>query len=769
MQIKPVYGFGISVAASAAFLGMSASPARAQARQFLRRDAGNAVTYDAGYAAQTDARGNVYVAASVNDGAGGDDFLTVKYDANGNVLWANRYNGPGNASDVPAALAVDSAGNVYVTGASTGATGAGLDYATVKYTAIGAQAWVARYNGVGSGDDEPVALVVDGAGGVYVTGSARGTTNTDYATVKYDPTGALVWARTFNGTSNADDYAASLTLDPTETYVLVTGTSPTTSNGPDMATLRYTTTLGTQNWVARYNGPAGSAGADIAVSVKTDGAGNVYVAGSSDASGKPSDFVLVKYTLAGAQLWASRYNGTGDGYDVASALSVDASGNAVIAGTSRGLLSGTSATGDDWALVKYDANGAAVWTTRFDSAAHGNDKLRALATDANGNLLAGGDTDAKGPGFLNGLVAKFAGANGSVVWSRTYDGPGASADGILALAADGGGNAIATGQSIAVFAPASGNTPADYDVLTLKFANAGYVATNLAVGGDDRARLLWQKSDGPVAVWRLNPVGNALESGVDVAAPTGYTASGFAVGSLDNKIRLFWRRDDNAAALWTLSNSNFGALETGVTFAPLPTFTPGAVAVGSDNKPRLMWNRTRGAGFSLWRTAEASPAIEANGTYTPTAAYKQLPVVTISPTDNKPRVPLPTVAQPNRAALWTLRENLTALETGGVTSTSVGYALVGATTGADNKTRVVWERADTGAILVSRLNLGGTAPETEATYDPPTGGFHFGAAAISPVDGKVRLLWTGLDGRAAVWTLNATGSAVESSQTYGPY
>jgi hypothetical protein len=142
---------------------------------------------DQAVALALDTSGNVLVTGGIRDLDTSYDYATIKYDVYGSVVWAARYNGPANGWDFPAAIAVDAADSVYVTGKSS-AVAIVLDrgdYATVKYDSNGNELWVHRYNGPGNGEDGAVAIAVDAASNVYVTGGSTGSDGTyDYATIK---------------------------------------------------------------------------------------------------------------------------------------------------------------------------------------------------------------------------------------------------------------------------------------------------------------------------------------------------------------------------------------------------------------------------------------------------------------------------------------------------------------------------------------------------------------------------------------------------------
>jgi hypothetical protein len=155
-------------------------------------------------------------------------------------LWTNRYNGPANGWDFAKAIAVDSSGNVFVTGESQG-IGTGLDYATIKYSNGGVPLWTNRYNGPANSDDGPQAIAVDSSGNVFVTGASSGGSSRDYATVAYSNAGALLWTRRYNGPANGDDWAYAIAVD-SNGNVFVTGESGYGSHS-DYVTIKYSSSV----------------------------------------------------------------------------------------------------------------------------------------------------------------------------------------------------------------------------------------------------------------------------------------------------------------------------------------------------------------------------------------------------------------------------------------------------------------------------------------------------------------------------------------------
>jgi hypothetical protein len=375
----------------------------------------------------------VFVTGGSIGSIGNQNYATVAYDAStGATLWRKVYDGSGN-DDSASALGVSPDGStVFVTGRSESIF-LGNDYATVAYDAsTGTELWVKRLDGLYGEDTGPYALGVSPDGSkVFVTGWAppRSGEGIDYGTVAYDAsTGAQLWAKRYNGPGNTYDRAFALGVSPDGSTVFVTGYSYGLDFYSDYATLAYDASTGATLWVKRYNGGVDTSDGAFALGVSPDGS-TVFVTGGGSGSPSGSDYATVAYDAStGAQLWVSTYNGPGSGIDSAYALGVGPDGSAVfITGTSWG------ATSDDYATAAYDAStGAELWVRRHNGPLNGDDDANALGVSPDGStVFVTGESDSADASDY-GTIAYDA-TTGATLWRRldgTSDEDGATSLGV---------------------------------------------------------------------------------------------------------------------------------------------------------------------------------------------------------------------------------------------------------------------------------------------------------------------------------------------------
>jgi len=342
--------------------------------------------FDYGKAIAVDHEGNVYI---VGDSAAtgfstpmGIDIVSIKYDSNGNLVWLNRYSGftsidnaqgvkmEKNAEDRAFNIAVDNSGNVYVVGGSF--NGVGWDEVLIKYDNFGHKIWEVTYNKGGGNSESRVQMMLDISGNVIISS----TKSNDFATVKCNANGKIIWSAIYNGWAKQLDIGYDMTIDD-RGNIYVVGESAGTDTNRDYATVKYDS-AGDEQWVSVYDKEFSS---DIACVVAVDKKRNVYVSGTT---GWNTGWATIKYDHSGEQLWLATFEDQGK-HMFPVGISVDAYGNAYVTGWVGG-----GGINTDIITIKYDTNGKMVWKKVFDEG--GDEYAYDIAMDTLGNLYITGSS-----------------------------------------------------------------------------------------------------------------------------------------------------------------------------------------------------------------------------------------------------------------------------------------------------------------------------------------------------------------------------------------
>jgi len=252
--------------------------------------------------------------------------------------------------------------------------------------------------------------------------------------------------------------------------VVVTGSSAGNGHG-EYYTAKYAAADGALLWERRYHGPAPASQDNQATAVVVDGGGNVVVTGASAGANGTTDCYTAKYAAAdGALLWEQRYGGPAGRGDSGTAVAVDRSGNVVVTGYSDA----TSTT--DYYTAKYAAaDGTLLWGRRYENPQNSHGQATALAVDNSGDVVVTGFSMPRTSSYFDFATVKYAAADGALLWEKRYDGPAKLNDFASAVAVDGHGNIVVTGYS---------------DNGTVFLSNYGYYTAKYAAAD---GALLWEK------------------------------------------------------------------------------------------------------------------------------------------------------------------------------------------------------------------------------------------------------------------------------------
>jgi uncharacterized delta-60 repeat protein len=395
----------------------------------------------------------------------GSDYFTIKYNSDGKLQWQVRYN---HSQDYISEIAVDDAGNIYVTGTFEGSV---YGYATIKYNRNGIEQWVETYNDAAKILKNTAALVLDDSANVYIAGTSEGPGRlyNDYVTIKYNTNGVLQWMKRYD--KNTNDRATAMAIDRFG-YVYVTGIG----DYQNYTTIKYNSD-GVEQWVAHYN--CGDTSEPLAI--VADPSGNIYVTGRSQSlhgSLYSWDYATVKYDSKGVQQWIVRYDGPGQYQDEARAITVDNSGNILVTGYSTSLGADM-----DYLTFKYNQSGALLWETRFDGPDKSADRPAALAVDALENIYVIGSSQ-NSDGGTDYATVKYD-RDGSEQWVARQNGVNASYSQVTAAIA------VTDPDYVYMTGPQDFGEPGDLNVnfATIKYNSQGILSKMFryddANGGSD--------------------------------------------------------------------------------------------------------------------------------------------------------------------------------------------------------------------------------------------------------------------------------------------
>jgi hypothetical protein len=377
------------------------------------------------FVAELNASGTALVYSTYLGGNGNDVGAGIAVDAEGNAYVA----GTTNSTDFPTKAAFQPA----IGGGSCGKGITCSDAFVAKLSASGSGLVYSTYLG-GNGADSAAGIALDSAGDAYITGSTQSTNfpmhsplqgvcgsctggNSNAFVAELNATGsALVYSTYLGGTEN--DSGAGIAVDSIgSAYVVGTATStnfPTTAAAYQPVATSACTAPCTFPFVAKLN--AGGNGVaystylntGIGSGIAVDAFGSACVTGATSSStfpvvnafqmksGGAADAFVTKFNAAGSALDYSTYLG-GSGNDSGAAIAVDSSGNAYVTGTTdsanfpvfnayQGAYGGN---GDAFAAV-FSASDALLYSTYLGG--DGSDSGSGVAVDSAGDVYLAGST-----------------------------------------------------------------------------------------------------------------------------------------------------------------------------------------------------------------------------------------------------------------------------------------------------------------------------------------------------------------------------------------
>lgn len=367
---------------------------------FTRIYSGSGSEEDKAFGIVVDRAENIYITGQLSVAGKSTELVLLKYSNTGNLLWVKTFGDTTTAKpDKGQALELDGYGNIYVTGYCIGDDGY-KDIIVQKYTPEGTLVWTTREDGDGNMDSEGNSIaVIDDF--VLVTGYTTSVNNAvllDVITLKYNTDGILQWGEQYNGAGNKNDVAYGIACSD-ENSVYVAGYTTAGNDTANTSTLiiKYSKN-GVLKWAKTYeSGNQGSS--DKAFGIIVDSENRIYITGQTGTQSDGLDYLTIRYGHSGTEQWVAKYNGPGHGNDVANSISTLTNGEVVVTGASLGMNNNF-----DFATVTINKNSGEIQNiSRYSMTANSNDIALDVATSTDNHIYVTGfselSTDFQGNDF----------------------------------------------------------------------------------------------------------------------------------------------------------------------------------------------------------------------------------------------------------------------------------------------------------------------------------------------------------------------------------
>lgn len=375
-----------------------------------------------------DAQGSVVTAGSTTFNSNEEDFYVVKFDADGNNLWDASYNGTGDHYDKIYELAIDSTDAVVVTGESWNGN-FGVEWATVKYDADGSIVWVRRYLAANNfSQQRPQDMTVGPNDRVAVCGYyINADFDAQFAVVVYEANGDVAWDAHLPGPGVLHAGAARGVAFDSTGNVIVTGYLDDDDEFGEEAYTAKFDAGGSLLWTARHDATDASfTNETIGIAVHVDASSNIYVAATTTSGESFStDFVLIKYDPDGNELWARVQDG------------LNAASTKTITELPDGTLIVSGSGGSGVVMHAYSPAGDHLWGSTVEASTNSYNDAAHITLSPDGNLYLLGQAGSD--------LAVFQVSPAGQLLSTTQLDSGSATDTRAAITAAPGGTLYALG------------------------------------------------------------------------------------------------------------------------------------------------------------------------------------------------------------------------------------------------------------------------------------------------------------------------------------